>query len=159
MAYNPAASTLAPSLRRKRSESGEDDIDITPMIDVTFLLLIFFLVTSVPDQNTAVRLPEALHGDAVSQLEATVFTVGQGSGDSAPVYAGDGKVAENALPDDDAARDAAIRRAVEEGLAADKPNVIVKADRGVAYRHVASVVRSVSRVRGANLHLGVTDPK
>lgn len=127
------------------------------MIDITFLLLIFFLVTSTPDEDTAIKLPEALHGDAVSQLESVVFTVAQGDGRVAPVYAADGKIEESLLSEDEEQRDAAIQKAVEAGLAENKSNVIVKADRGVAYRHVASVVASVSRVEGANLHLAVLD--
>lgn len=132
-------------------------MDITPMIDITFLLLIFFLVTSTPDQDTAVVLPEALHGDAVSQLESTIFTVAQSGVDVAPVYAADGKIPEFALPEEEKARDAAIREEVEAGLSENKPNVIVKADRGVAYRHVAAVVASVSKVKGIQLHLAVLD--
>jgi biopolymer transport protein ExbD len=155
--FNPDAATLSPALRRQKQGEGEDDIDITPMIDIVFLLLIFFLVTSTPDQESAVRLPEALHGEAVSQLEATVFTIGEASGPLAPVYAADGMIAESLLPEDAAARDAAIQKAVEAGMADNKPNVIVKADKGVAYRHVAAVVRSISRVEGANLHLAVLD--
>lgn len=132
-------------------------MDITPMIDITFLLLIFFLVTSTPDQDTAVVLPEALHGDAVSQLESTIFTVAQSGIDTAPVYAADGKIPEFLLPENEAARDAAIQTEVQTGLSNNKPNVIVKADRGVAYRHVAAVVASVSKVKGIQLHLAVLD--
>ena len=127
------------------------------MIDITFLLLIFFLVTSVPDEDTSISLPEALHGDAVSQLNAVVFTIAQGSAEFAPVYAADGKIAEFALPEDDQGRDAAIQEAVEAGIAESKTDVVVKADRGVPYRHVASVIASVSRVSGANLHVAVLD--
>jgi hypothetical protein len=32
--------------RRKKAGIADADLDITPMIDVTFLLLIFFMVTS-----------------------------------------------------------------------------------------------------------------
>lgn len=127
------------------------------MIDITFLLLIFFLVTSTPDKDSAVKLPEALHGDAVSQLESVVFTVAQGDGNTAPVYAADGKLEEHRLAEDEQQRDAAIQKAVEDGQSENKFNVIVKADRGVAYRHVASVVVSISRVEGASLHLAVLD--
>ena len=157
MPLNPHAATLSPALRRRKAGAGEDDVDITPMIDITFLLLIFFLVTSTPDQESSVRLPEALHGEAVSQLESTVFTIAEASGPVAPVYAADGKIDEFLLAEDAASRDAAIQKAVEAGMADNKPNVIVKADKGVAYRHVAAVVASISRVDGANLHLAVLD--
>ena len=132
-------------------------MDITPMIDITFLLLIFFLVTSIPDEKTSVTLPEATHGDAVSQLDAVVFTVAQGGDELAPVYAADGRIEGKALTDDPAGRDEAIQEAVKAGIAEGKTDVVVKADRGVAYRHVASVIDSVSRVEGASLHIAVLD--
>ncbi len=148
---------FSPSLGRKKASDGEDDMDITPMIDITFLLLIFFLVTSTPDQETAVVLPEALHGDAVSQLESVIFTIGESGLDVAPVYAADGKIASALLPEQEEPRNAAIRGAVEDGMAENKTNVVIKADRGVAYRHVADVISAISQVPGANLHLAVLD--
>ena len=47
--------------KRKRSLE-EAEMDITPMIDCTFLLLIFFLVTSKMKPELAVDLPKAKHG-------------------------------------------------------------------------------------------------
>ncbi|MCH2200608.1 MAG: biopolymer transporter ExbD [Fuerstiella sp.] len=42
---------------RKKKQTRDSDLDITPMIDVTFLLLIFFMVTSTmqatPDKDIA----------------------------------------------------------------------------------------------------------
>ena len=38
------------------------EMDFTPMIDMVFLLLIFFLVASKIDQATSVKLPPARHG-------------------------------------------------------------------------------------------------
>ncbi|MEN0109747.1 MAG: biopolymer transporter ExbD [Planctomycetota bacterium] len=151
------SSRLPPLARSRRRKASDDDVDITPMIDITFLLLIFFLVTSTPDQDTEVTLPEALYGDAVSQLEATIFTVDRTSGEVAPVYAADGKVPGTELPEASEPREAAIHEAVRAGLDADKGNVVIKADRGVAFRHVSAVIASVSKVDGANLHLAVLD--
>ena len=37
---------------------NDQNLDITPMIDDTFLLLIFFLVAPVPDVQAALDLPE-----------------------------------------------------------------------------------------------------
>ena len=54
-------------MRRKRVRHGEDaDIDITPMLDIVFIMLIFFIVTATfvkesgidvtrPDAETAVK--------------------------------------------------------------------------------------------------------
>lgn len=141
-----------------RSVADEsEDIDITPMIDVTFLMLIFFLVTSTPDQQTAIRLPEALHGNAVSQLESVVFTIAEGGLDAAPVYNADGKVPESILSSDLDRQAEQIREAVETGFRANKTDVIIKADRGVTYRNVSRVIASASQVEGIKLHLAVLD--
>ncbi len=51
-----------------RGRATEDfEMDITPMIDITFLLLIFFLVCSTADQDTAIELAKARHGKAVGE--------------------------------------------------------------------------------------------
>lgn len=141
---------------RRRSEDG-DDVDITPMIDITFLLLIFFLVSSTPDKDTAIKLPEALHGTAVSQLESTVFTLAQGGLDVAPLYAADGKLPEALLPEDPEARSEKVQQAVQEGLDENKTKVVIKADRAVPYRHVSDLINQVSEVEGIELFLAVLD--
>ena len=58
---------------RKRPDSG--DLDITPMIDITFLLLIFFIVTSNLDQQSAAKMPTAENGTSVATSKSAVLTV------------------------------------------------------------------------------------
>ena len=65
-------------------------MDITPMIDMVFLLLIFFLVASKIDQATSVKLPPARRGVAVAQENAIIVIVKKGSGDSVVVARRDG---------------------------------------------------------------------
>jgi hypothetical protein len=48
------ADTEEAILHPRRQVQPEEELDITPMIDVTFLLLIFFLVASIPDAQTSV---------------------------------------------------------------------------------------------------------
>jgi biopolymer transport protein ExbD len=50
-------------VRRQADETDEDDLDLTSMIDVTFLLLIFFMVTSVMSQKANPDLPKSVAGD------------------------------------------------------------------------------------------------
>lgn len=143
-------------LRPKRDE--EDlDMDITPMIDITFLLLIFFLVSSRPDQTTALHLPKAQHGDAVSQRYSTVISVGEGGIDQAPVYRGDGKIPANELSSDPETRSEEIAEHIQSGLADGKSDIVIKADRGVACRDIDGVLKAVSKVEGIKLYLGVLE--
>jgi biopolymer transport protein ExbD len=50
-------------IRRQSDEVDEEDLDITPMIDMTFLLLIFFMVTSVISKKANPDLPKSVAGD------------------------------------------------------------------------------------------------
>jgi biopolymer transport protein ExbD len=142
---------------RRKSRMDEIDMDITPMIDMTFLLLIFFLVSSTPDQQTAIDLPPAQHGVGVSQLESVVFTIAEGGVDAAPVYAADGRIPGTELPDEPEARRTRVRELVEEGFRDDKTSVVIKGDKNVAHRDVAQLVKAASQVNGVKIHLAVLD--
>lgn len=145
--------------RPPRPDRGEEDLemDITPMIDITFLLLIFFLVSSRPDQTTAIHLPKAQHGDAVSQRFSTVISVGEGGLDQAPVYRGDGKFPQNQLSSDPVTRSEEIEQHIEDGVAEGKTDVVIKADRGVACRDIDGVLKAISKVEGISIYLGVLE--
>ncbi len=45
------------SFRPKRNRSRDDDMDMTPMVDVTFLLLIFFMITSAFQMQKSFQVP------------------------------------------------------------------------------------------------------
>jgi len=149
--------SVAPLVPPRRREEAE--MDITPMIDVTFLLLIFFLVTSLPDQKTAIELPKADHGVGVSQLHSVIFTVAEGGLDAAPVYAADGRVPGTELSDDLNTRRKQIGELVGKGMREGKSNVVIKGDKNVAYREVARVVKAVSQVKGVAIYLAVLESK
>ena len=145
------------SLGTRQTRPDDAEMDITPMIDITFLMLIFFLVASTPDQQTAVELPEANHGVSVSQLHSTLFTVGEGGLDYAPVYAADGKIPEFQLSDDLSERNRQIRTAGEKGFLENKSNIVIKADKTVAFREVARVIKEVSKIEGVKIHLAILE--
>lgn len=65
-----------------RKKRGDDEMDITPMIDITFLLLIFFVVASKMDPTQTGMIPEADHGIAVSAKDSAVIFIEPGTGDS-----------------------------------------------------------------------------
>jgi len=58
--------------RRKRVE---EEMDITPMIDITFLLLIFFVVASKMDPTQIGTIPEATNGLAISAKDSAVIFI------------------------------------------------------------------------------------
>ena len=141
-----------------KKERGEDvEMDITPMIDITFLLLIFFIVCSTPDQKSAIELPQARYGRGVGEKNSVIITLSDEGADQAPIYIADGKVGET-LPENEDEQKEMIRAAVEKGRNEEqKENVIIKADRNVAHRDVAKVIKAVSKVPGAKIHLAVLE--
>ena len=77
--------------KRQRRMTDDDDLDITPMIDVTFLLLIYFMVVSQMDPGKQVDLPRADYGQSVASQNAIVVTLSQRPDGELLVYRGDGK--------------------------------------------------------------------
>ena len=149
--------------RRRPADDGE--MDITPMIDITFLLLIFFLVASKMDAAADVQLPPAHHGGAVPEQGAIVVTVAHSDGDAAFIYKGNGEASEWLLtsitPED---QEAEIAAYIQAQLDADslKENIIIKAERGVKHREVARVATAVGsvedvRAKGIKLNIAVLE--
>ena len=57
----------------KKARPAEDaDIDITPMIDVTFQLLIFFMVTSTMQGNPPAIVPRSVSGGATEMTKLVI---------------------------------------------------------------------------------------
>lgn len=143
---------------RGRKWLGDDvDLDITPMIDVTFLLLIFFLVASVPDARTSVTLPPARHGSAVGSKNSVIITVAEGGLGPAPVFLADGRLTSAQLDPNPEKQAEQIRAAVEAGLQAGTSDVLLKAEAGVPHREVARIAAAASQVEGIRIHIGVME--
>ena len=148
------------SFRPMRPERDAEDLDmdITPMIDITFLLLIFFLVASTPDQTTRISLPMAQHGDMVQQRFATMIYIGQGESGRAPVFKGDANNPTDEMSSDSEERENQIDAYVKAGIAEGKNDVVIKGDRTVACGDVKGVLKAISKIEDIKLHLGVLEP-
>ena len=145
---------LGPVLPR-RPVKDTAEMDITPMIDITFLLLIFFLVCSTMAQQTAVELPPARHGSGVDERSSVIITVEPREAGRPPaVYLGDG-TAGTPLDDDHAAQEEMIIEEVEKGMFGGKPNVLIKAAMGVKHGEVSRVAAAAASVEGIRLHMAV----
>ena len=145
-----------PILSRDREEI-DAEMDITPMIDCVFLLLIFFIVCSTMEQQSPIDLAEARHGRAVGERESIIISVLGGGVEQAPVYLADGPV-QDPLPADEGVQQAKILAYIEEEQRKEgKSDVLIKADKNVAHRDVARVIKAVSKVEGINIHLAVAE--
>lgn len=76
------------ALPRKRRD--DDEMDITPMIDITFLLLIFFVVCSTMDPTKIGTIPEADNGLAISAKQSAVIFINPGPDDTVLLSTPDG---------------------------------------------------------------------
>lgn len=136
---------------RKRPEDG--DLDITPMIDITFLLLIFFIVTSNLQQQTAAQMPEAKNCTSVSSLDSAVITLVPGGSDKrAAVYLADGIVPDALAVSGDLNRqEEQIAEYVERSFAGTleggvpKKHLLIKADGKIPYGEVERIALAASR--------------
>ncbi len=136
-------------VRPRRRKVEEAEMDITPMIDITFLLLIFFLVASKMDADVGVDLPTARYGTAVSARNSVILTVAPGDGSAAKFYKGDGISAENLISAADLADlEDQITQYVESQLHGTPPKdtVLIKGAADVRQREIARVERAVGRV-------------
>lgn len=148
---------LEPPILPRKREVVDAEMDITPMIDCVFLLLIFFIVCSTMDKQSPIDLAKARHGKGVSERESIIISVGAGGVDAAPVYLADDISGTPLTGDFDAQRDA-IRAAVQQQKRDDgKQDVLIKADRNVAHRDVARVIKAASQVEGISIHLAVIE--
>ncbi len=148
----------------RRTAADDTDMDITPMIDVTFLLLIFFLYTSVPDAQSAVEKPPARLGEAVDPRSAVVLTmVPDGTPDVTLLYLserrGDGDRSPLRLTEEPLARAdlAAIRNYIRQGIDEQhKTFVLLNAERRVIYRDIVRI-REIAHEEGIQVRNAVQE--
>ncbi|MFO0901057.1 MAG: biopolymer transporter ExbD [Pirellulales bacterium] len=146
---------------------GEDDLllpnsgpahqahfDITAMIDLVFMMNIFFLVTTVGAALAELDLPAARHAVAAQLDESVVVSVTGGAGRPTLVYLGDGASGEALRSAEE--QEQRIRAACEAGVATGKPTVLLKAERSVPMREIVRL-SSAASVEGAQLHLAVIE--
>jgi len=146
----------APLLAR-RPIVDDDEMDITPMIDITFLLLIFFVVCSIAGDQSSIELAKATHGKGVIEKESLVITVASGGVDAAPVYLADGTQGAPLGGDADQVREQIEAAVLKAQAEEQKRNVLIKADRHVSHRDVARVIQAASRVADIKIHLAVLE--
>lgn len=162
----PQESPAWPGLSRgilSRRPPEETELDITPMIDCTFLLLIFFLLTFKADEGAKIALPPARYGVAVPAKNAIVLTLEKGSSaGAARVHLGNTVSSESLARSRDAkALEQEIADYVKRELARGlrrKEYILIKAAQDVKHRDVAAVARAASRAAAVQeLHVAVLE--
>jgi biopolymer transport protein ExbD len=141
----------AEELLSSRSEEEPPEFDITAMVDLVFLMNLYFLVTFLSVVMGELALPPADHASALNADTAVIVSLERSlDGQSVIVYLGDVQKAEPI--NDVAEQEERVKAAIEEGVAAGKTAVLLKAESKV---RLADLFRISSLVAGQDLKLHV----
>ena len=135
----------------RERDPSEAELDITPMIDVTFLLLIFFMVTSTMQASADLEIPAAKHGVGLETDKTTVIIVkNPGSEGEVPVI-----VLENGNEVSLEEVTSEVQKQMQDNIS----QVIIKADGRVTHGFVQEVIKAVTSVEGVGFSIAVRDKK
>jgi biopolymer transport protein ExbD len=131
------------------------EFDITAMVDLVFMMNIYFLVTFVTVAMTEIDLPAATHAAPLDGDSAVVLTVTGGSGSPVVVFLGDTQSGEPLR--DAESQETRIRAAVEQGLAEGKTEVLLKAEKNLRLGELFRISSAASGVEGMKLNVAVME--
>lgn len=122
-----------------------DEINITPMLDLAYVLLVIFIImTTAAVQGIKVELPTASAAQSLSQPKTKVISVQN-----------DGTVSLDAVP----VSVEELRTQLEAAIASDPQTpVILRGDRAVQYDRIMQVLDLCSQVGVASLGMASTRP-
>ncbi|HAO23916.1 MULTISPECIES: biopolymer transporter ExbD [unclassified Methylophaga] len=111
--------------------SEEPDVNLTPMIDVVFLLLLFFMVSTsfIRESSLKVDLPEA-SGQALAEQESPIDII----------IRANGEVLVNDIPMTELTRDALRDLLKTTAGDNDNPHIIISADANAEYQHIVTAM-------------------
>ena len=140
----------------KRKPMHDDaEFDITAMIDLVFMMNIYFLVTFLTAALGEINLPTATHVAALDADSAVILTViGSLDGETVSVYLGSGT--EGAPVTDADEQQDRIREWTEQGVASGKKAVLIKAEKKVRLRDLFRI-SSAAALEGVKLHVAVME--
>jgi len=136
---------------RPRALRDDSEMDITPMIDIVFLLLIFFLVSSKMTAEATVELPKARHGSVVPVKESVIIVMQRGTGQQADVLRVDGSRFSVDLEQQKAEIAEFVASALEEG----KKHVIIRAEGSVRHGEIGRVSKAISESLEEGQHINI----
>jgi biopolymer transport protein ExbD len=139
----------------KPARHGDAEFDITAMIDLVFMMNIYFLVTFITGAAGQNYLPVAAHAVPLDSDKAAIITILAGPDwKTVYVYLGDGKQG-TALgePDDQATQ---IASYVDRAAATGKTAVLLKADKTIRLREIRRISAAATR-EGMTLHIAIME--
>jgi len=132
--------------KRERSIEVDDALNLTPMIDCVFLLLIFFMVTTVFKQpyTLVVELPEARQAQVVEEKKLVAS------------ISADGRMEINRVPVDLSTIDEILRR---EQQGTRSLTLVVRTDKETRHKHLLDLFEAAKRAGIEKIPLATEDLK
>ena len=139
--------------RRSKKKYEDAEMDMTPMIDVTFQLLIFFMLTNSLANPAPLEVAEAEYGRGVSPDGKQMILVDE----QGRYYLGETAIPENIAP----SLDALVAEVTNNAAAVQSPmEVIVTAHRRSRHQLVRELVDKLTNVPNlGNILLGVEEKR
>lgn len=128
----------------------EPEVNLTPLIDVVFLLLIFFMVSTTFERETeiSVQLPEATGQVLETEQKVIEVTI-----DAKGRYYVNRQELVNTQFD-------TLKRAMEKAAGgAEKPQVILSADRNARHESVVTAMDAAAQLGFVNVTIATSKPK
>jgi biopolymer transport protein ExbD/biopolymer transport protein TolR len=142
-------------VRQRKPFKPDNDVDMTPMIDVTFLLLIFFMVTSKMQDQSKLALPPAKNGLGVNAKESVVISLYRSEGEP-EIYVTARRNVMGITTNTELGplTMAELTEHVREEVQLGRKTIVIKADRDL----LSGTVEEVARAAGeADPNLGTDD--
>jgi len=133
----------------KRRKTEEFDLNLTPLIDVVFLLLIFFMVTTTFDRETQLKieLPQAL-GERKTATETLEISVDMKN----RFFINQKEVVNSGLE--------TIKKALKQAAGERKnPPLLISADGQATHQSVITVLDAAAQLGFVNITFAANEPK
>lgn len=127
-------------MHRRGKPSSAIHANMTPMIDVTFLLIVFFVVVSQIVDRDAVSMDLPLPTDAASEVPSqiehvTINLVPYANGDVAGIVVGGHTISHGAWEE--------LKAIVQTRLRGGAKEVHLRADKATHYEHIHQVIEAI----------------
>ena len=140
---------------RRAAPGGGTDVDFTPMVDLVFMMNIYFLVTSLSAIAPDVDLPLARHAIPVDEAKSTAIVIVVSPDGKTPIVtAGDEGKGKLTDPDEQVE---SVKKAVEKGVRENKGDIVLRAERAVKLRDISRLAGVAGKDDGAKLWVGVLE--
>lgn len=137
-------------LNRQATEEVDEHIDMTPMVDVVFQLMTFFLFSVQMTGGEQINVPPAKNGIGVQEDEAIFLTLQKPEREGATPILREGKDGSGPITTIET-----VKQYIEAEHKKGLDKVVLQADGDVPHGEFLKVAGAVTEVDGVTLHVGV----